>query len=112
MLDVQNAPAAPPAAIRREDYRPPDWLVPEIALEFELDAERTLVRARLRSSATATHDRPLRLDAQGLKLVELRVDGAARGARLEGDVLTVPLGGDGRDGRDRGRDRARAPTPS
>ena len=33
--------------IRREDYRPPDWLVPEIALEFELDAERTIVRATL-----------------------------------------------------------------
>ena len=44
MLDAQNAVAAP-AAVRREDYRPPDWLVPEISLEFELDAERTIVRA-------------------------------------------------------------------
>ena len=26
-------------AIRRADYRPPAWLVPEIALEFELDPQ-------------------------------------------------------------------------
>ena len=47
MLDAQNAPAAP-AAIQREDYRPPDWLVPEIALDFSLDAARTIVRATLK----------------------------------------------------------------
>ena len=36
-VDIQNtqAPAAPPV-IRREDYRAPDWLVPEITLEFDL----------------------------------------------------------------------------
>ncbi len=55
-LDV--IPEAPPSpdhvAIRREDYRPPDWLVPEIRLDFDLDAERTRVRATLTSSATAT----------------------------------------------------------
>ena len=62
MLDAQNAPAAPPAAIRREDYRPPDWLVPEIALEFELDAERTLVRARLEVERNGAHQAPLRLE--------------------------------------------------
>ena len=41
ILDAQTAPEAPPSpahlAIRREDYRPPDWLVPEIRLEFDLD---------------------------------------------------------------------------
>ena len=37
MLDVLEAPAAP-ATIRREEYRPPEWLVPEIALEFDLAA--------------------------------------------------------------------------
>jgi aminopeptidase N len=94
MLDVQNAPAAPPTAIRREDYRPPDWLVPSIELEFDLGAERTLVRSRLSVTRNGQHDRPLRLDAQGLKLLELNVDGAASGHSLEGEVLTVALGGD------------------
>jgi len=47
MLDAQNAVAAAPAAIRREDYRPPEWLVPEISLDFDLGAEKTIVRATL-----------------------------------------------------------------
>jgi aminopeptidase N len=47
MLDVQNAPAAP-AVIRREDYRPPDWQVPDMTLDFDLDAATTR-RSRRRS---------------------------------------------------------------
>ncbi len=47
MLDALNAPAAPPATVYREDYRAPDWLVPEIALEFDLAEERTRVRSTL-----------------------------------------------------------------
>ena len=41
MSDVMLNPEAPTSpehvAIYRKDYRPPDWLVPEVALEFELD---------------------------------------------------------------------------
>src|SRR5688572_15775521 len=94
MLDVQNAPSAPPSAIRREDYRPPDWLVPSIELEFELGPERTLVRSRLSVARNGAHGRSLRLDAQGLRLVELKVDGEPAGHSLEGEVLTVALGGE------------------
>jgi aminopeptidase N len=94
MLDVQNAPAAPAAAIRREDYRPPDWLVPAIELEFDLGAERTRVRSRLSVTRNGAHGRPLRLDAQGLKPVELKIDGADSEFGLEGEVLTVALSGD------------------
>jgi aminopeptidase N len=93
MLDAQNAPAAPPSAIRREDYRPPDWLVPAIELEFELGAERTRVRSRLSVERNGAHDRPLRLDAQELKLIELKVDGDPAEFSLEGEVLTVALVG-------------------
>jgi aminopeptidase N len=45
MVDARPLPAQPPPVIKREEYRPPDWLVPEIALEFELGGERTIVRA-------------------------------------------------------------------
>ncbi|HEX8626123.1 MAG TPA: aminopeptidase N [Allosphingosinicella sp.] len=93
MLDAQNAPAAPPTAIRREDYRPPDWLVPSIQLEFDLAAERTRVRARLSVTRNGAHGRPLRLDAQGLRLVELSVDGEPAVHDLQGEVLTVALDG-------------------
>ena len=80
MLDAQNAPAAP-ATIRREDYRPPDWLIPEIALDFQLDAERTIVRATLKVTRNGAHDRPLLLDTDELELLGVKVDGAAVDAR-------------------------------
>jgi aminopeptidase N len=93
MLDAQNAPAAP-AAIRREDYRPPDWLVPEISLEFELDAERTIVRAVLAVERNGEHREPLRLDGEGLKLRALKVDGKAAGHKLAREGLTIRIAGD------------------
>jgi aminopeptidase N len=45
MLDTRPASdafAAPPV-IRREDYQAPDWLVPAIELDFDLDPARTIV---------------------------------------------------------------------
>ncbi len=94
MLDAQNAPATPPAAVYREDYRAPDWLVPEISLDFDLAPHRTLVRAALRVERNGEHDEPLRLDGEGLKLVGVSVNGKPAEHRYEADVLTVPLGGD------------------
>ena len=64
MLDVQNAPASP-AVIHREEYRPPDWQVPDLALDFDLDAAVTRVRATLSVVRSGAHDRPLRLEALG-----------------------------------------------
>src|SRR3954469_8417343 len=93
MLDAQTAPAAPPVAIRREDYRPPDWLVPEIALDFDLDPERARVRARLAVTRNGDHDRPLKLDAEALTLIEVKVDGEAAGHSYADSVLTIPLTG-------------------
>ena len=94
MLDAQIAPAAPPATIHREDYRQPDWLVPEIELDFELAADRTLVRARLKVERNGAHDEPLRLDGEALLLKSVTVDGKAVEHRYEGDVLTVALAGE------------------
>jgi aminopeptidase N len=93
MLDALKAPGAPPAAVHRKDYRPPDWLVPDIALVFELDAERTLVRAALAVERSGGHGRPLVLDGEGLELVELMVDGKPHDHEYEGDRLTIPLTG-------------------
>jgi aminopeptidase N len=72
-----DAPASQPMMTRLSDYRPPDWLVPEIALRFELAAERTTVHARLCVRRNGHHDRPLRLDGEGLELRSLAVDGFA-----------------------------------
>src|SRR3954447_2770891 len=95
--DAQTAPEAPPSpehvATRREDYRPPDWLVPEIRLEFDLDAERTHVRATLSVQRNGDHDRPLQLDGSELKLLSVRVDGQDGKWRLENSQLIVDLTG-------------------
>jgi aminopeptidase N len=95
--DAQTAPEAPPSpehvATRREDYRPPDWLVPEIRLEFDLDAERTHVRATLSVQRNGDHERPLQLDGSELKLLSVRVDGQDGKWRLENSQLIVDLTG-------------------
>ncbi len=95
MLDVRTNPEAPAApaphtAIRREDYRPPDWLVPEIRLDFDLGVERTVVRATLTVERNGDHDRPLRLDGDELKLLSVKAEG---GHRMDGPTLVIDLAG-------------------
>ncbi len=94
MLDVQTAPAAP-HIIRREDYTPPDWLVPDIALDFSLDPAATRVRATLTVTRNGAHDRPLALDGDGLVPLAVRVDGnAINDWTIADGKLVIPLTGD------------------
>jgi aminopeptidase N len=92
MLDAQNAVAAP-AAIRREDYRPPDWLVPDISLDFELGAEKTIVRATLQvERAETTEGYTLRLNGDGLTPASVHELGAGEADwRMEGKDLLIEL---------------------
>ncbi|WP_155265291.1 aminopeptidase N [Sphingomonas segetis] len=98
LADAPTAPDAPPSpahvTIRREDYQPPDWLVPEIELDFDLDAERTRVRATLNVVRNGEHDRPLRLDGDALELVSVTVDGEAADHRIEGSQLVIDIAGE------------------
>jgi aminopeptidase N len=89
MLDSINAPAAP-TIIHRSDYRPPDWLVSEVELEFVLAAERTVVKARLTVERNGAHDRPLRLEGEELNLLSVNVEGWTR----DGSALIIPVSGD------------------
>jgi aminopeptidase N len=102
MLDVRTttadanfAPEAPPSpthvTIRREDYRPPDWLVPEIRLDFDLGIERTRVRATLDIERNGEHDRPLKLDGDGLTPLSVKADGEWR---MDGPTLVIDITGD------------------
>jgi aminopeptidase N len=98
MADMQTpTDSGSPTITRREDYRPPDWLVPDIALEFDLDPDATRVRARLTVTRSGTHDRPLRLDRDGIMPLRVAVDGKeidAAGYTLEPEALVIPLPGD------------------
>ncbi len=93
-LDVQHASAVPQVH-HRADYRPPDWLVPDVALDFDLDAARTRVRATLTVERNGDHDAPLRLDGDGLEPLAVTVDGVAINHwTLEDGALVIPLTGD------------------
>jgi len=95
MLDVRTAPA-PPAVHNRADYRPPEWVVPEIALDFSLDASATRVRARLLVERVGEHRHPLRLEGDGLNPLDVRIDGTAEADswRVDGSALLIDLPGD------------------
>jgi aminopeptidase N len=87
--------AKTPQPVRLADYRPPDYLVDQVELEFRLEPASTEVRARLvmrRNPAAGEDIRPLMLDGQELELVDLRLDGEALGRNryeIEGERLAV-----------------------
>jgi aminopeptidase N len=92
MADASRSLMVPPV-IRRGDYRPPVWSVPDVALNFDLDPRRTRVHATL--SVVRAGDGPLRLDGDGLVPEIVRVDGQAIDDwRMDGAVLVIDLPGD------------------
>jgi aminopeptidase N len=93
MLDVQTTAAAAPTVIQREDYRAPDWLVPETVLDFRLDSLRTRVAATLSVTRNGDHDRPLVLNGDGLTPEAVLVDGQEAQWRMDGADLVIDLTG-------------------
>jgi aminopeptidase N len=97
-MDTRVHAEAPPSpehvTVRREDYRPPDWLVPEIALDFDLDTESTRVRARLTVERNGDHGRPLRLDGDQIEPTKVEVDGGPAHWTMDGPALVIPVEGD------------------
>jgi aminopeptidase N len=96
--DAGTAPEAPPSpthvAIRREDYRPPDWLVPEISLKFTLGIEKTRVQAKLtvERNPKGSRNAPLHLNGDELKPLGVWIDGAPfEDWTMEGGDLVIPL---------------------
>ncbi|MFL6735764.1 MAG: aminopeptidase N [Sphingomonas sp.] len=96
--DAATAPEAPPSpthvTVRREDYRPPDWLVPELKLDFDLGAAVTHVRATLEVVRNGAHDRPLRLDGDDLELTCVKIDGVPAPHRIEHKQLVIDVAGE------------------
>ncbi|MEJ5976980.1 aminopeptidase N [Novosphingobium sp. PS1R-30] len=89
-------PPQAPAVIRREEYQPPEWLVPEIALDFALDLDSTKVTATLvvRQNPEGSGGQTLRLNGDGLAARTVTVDGqAANDWRMDGQDLLIELTG-------------------
>lgn len=96
-MDAISAPPAAPPVIRREDYQPPAWLVPQTRLKFTLGLEQTRIQASLevRRNPAAEASSILRLNGDGLAPVGVWIDGAASTDwRMEGSDLVVPLSGE------------------
>ena len=97
MTDVLVHPEAPSApehvAIYRKDYCPPDWLVPEVSLDLELDPDRTRVRSTLKVERNGGHDRPIRLAGDGLTPLSVRVDGNEPSWTMDGGTLVIEHAG-------------------
>ncbi len=90
-----QAEASAPQPVRLEDYRPPDYLVDQVELRFNLQPAATEVRARLavrRNPAAGRGAGPLVLDGQELELIGLALDGEALGSnryQVDDDHLIV-----------------------
>lgn len=67
---------ATPRTIFLKDYRPPDFLIDQTVLRFELGDDATIVSSRLhiRRAAGATPHAPLVLDGEELELLSLRLN--------------------------------------
>ena len=97
-MDIAQTPdaAPPPVTIRREDYRVPDWLVPEVALDFALgvDATRVAATLRVRRNPEGSGTQTLRLNGDGIAVLSVTVDGTAiNNWRLDGHDLLIDLPG-------------------
>jgi aminopeptidase N len=68
---------APTSVIRLADYRPPAWAVKAVELDFDLGIDRTEVTSRLTLVRQA--DEPIRLNGEGIELLELTIDGRRLG---------------------------------
>ena len=64
-----------PQPIKLADYRPPDYLVDDIHLDFDLATNATRVKARMAIRRNGDHAEPLRFNGERLKAVSVAIDG-------------------------------------
>ena len=68
-------PTVTPRTILRQDYRPPDFRVRHLDLDFDLEPHATIVKARLRLERVGDAAAPLIMDGRKLELVSVTLDG-------------------------------------
>jgi aminopeptidase N len=81
-----------PQPIRLSDYRPPAFLIDEVALDFALEPAATRVKAKLTVRRNPGQSGPLVLDGVRLKLISVAIDGTpldASAYELTPDHLTL-----------------------
>ncbi len=95
IFKVLSMSPTPTEAIHRSDYRPPNYFVPEVLLEFRLDEECTRVRSEIKvtrnPNVEGTPD--LVLEGKNLTLIAVHVEGrtlVASDYALTATSLTIP----------------------
>ncbi|HYD15594.1 MAG TPA: aminopeptidase N [Hyphomicrobium sp.] len=89
-------PDATPRPRRLKDYRPTEYLIDHVDLDFALDPERTEVKAKLRvrrNPAASGTGKALVLDGEQLKLGAIAIDGkplSAADYKVDETSLTIP----------------------
>src|ERR1700684_1192499 len=81
-----------PQPIKLADYRPPDSLVDDIHLDFDLATNATRVKARMAIRRNGDHAEPLRFNGARLKAVSAALSGRLLGAgahRIADEFLTT-----------------------
>jgi len=100
MNDLSGQPVVAPQVIHRADYRPPEWLVPEIALDFALSLNATTVQATLkvRKNPAGSGTSLLRLNGDAIEPKAVTVDGHPHNDwHMDGADLVIELPGDAHD---------------
>lgn len=77
MLENEVSPISKPKTIYLKDYRPPDFLISTVFLDFVLDGELATVKAKLEVTRNGQHTRPLILDGEKQTLLAVSVDGTS-----------------------------------
>jgi aminopeptidase N len=93
MAHIEQAGA--PRTTHLKDYRPPDYRVDTVNLQFNLDETRTMVKSLL--TVVCSHDRsegirPFVLFGKDLKLLGMKLDGQVldeRHYKIDGETLTI-----------------------
>lgn len=96
LADAARSPAEPPV-IRREDYKPFPWLIPEIQLDFDLGTDSTRVVSKLTVVRNSRADpaETIRLNGDSLDLVSIKLDGEPiNNWSMDGEDLVLPLSAD------------------
>ena len=96
LADAAPTPKDPPV-IRREDYEPYPWLVPQTELDFRLGLDKTRVTAKLtvERNPAAASVQELRLEGDGIEALSVMVDGEAiNDWAMDGPDLLLTLPGD------------------
>ncbi|AWW73099.1 aminopeptidase N [Erythrobacter sp. KY5] len=96
LADAAPTPHEPPV-IRREDYKPYPWLLPETHLHFDLGIEKARITSKLsvERNPAAEASSELRLNGDGLTALGVTVDGeAVDDWQMDGADLVLTLSGD------------------